>query len=34
MSDETITARIEQLVDEEHSLRRREESDSSDDAAL
>jgi uncharacterized protein DUF2630 len=30
MSDETIANRIENLVAEEHSLRRREEADSSD----
>ena len=34
MSDETISARIERLVDEEHGLRTREEHDSSDPAAL
>jgi Protein of unknown function (DUF2630) len=34
MSDESITARIESLVDEEHTLRTREQSDSADDDAL
>ncbi len=34
MSDESITARIEGLVAEEHELRTREESDSMDDEAL
>ena len=34
MSDETIAARIEQLVAEEHDLRQREEADSADEAAL
>ena len=34
MSDETITARIESLVNEEHALRAREESDAADDDAL
>ncbi|HUA10901.1 MAG TPA: DUF2630 family protein [Solirubrobacteraceae bacterium] len=34
MSDESITARIEGLVAEEHDLRRREEGDSSDPARL
>jgi hypothetical protein len=34
MSDESIAARIERLVHEEHELRSREERDSSDDAAL
>jgi hypothetical protein len=34
MSDETLSARIERLVEEEHSLRSREERDNSDEAAL
>jgi hypothetical protein len=34
MSDESITARIERLVTEEHELRRREQTDSPDDDAL
>ena len=34
MSDESIASRIERLVAEEHQLRSREESDSSDVAAL
>jgi hypothetical protein len=34
MSDETISARIERLVAEEHDLRSREERDSGDKAAL
>jgi hypothetical protein len=34
MSDESIAARIERLVTEEHDLRRREEADIKDDAAL
>ena len=34
MSDESISARIERLVGEEHALRSREERDSSDEAAL
>jgi hypothetical protein len=34
MSDESITARIEQLVAEEHHLRAREEADSPDAEAL
>ena len=34
MSDESIAARIEQLVTEEHELRRREERDSDDTDAL
>lgn len=34
MSDETITARIEQLVAEEHGLRNREQADSDDVDAL
>jgi Protein of unknown function (DUF2630) len=34
MSDETIAARIERLVDEEHELRQREQADSPDDDAL
>jgi hypothetical protein len=34
MSDETVTARIERLVAEEHTLRTREEGDSSDAQAL
>jgi hypothetical protein len=34
MSDETISARIERLVAEEHELRAREERDSHDEAAL
>jgi Protein of unknown function (DUF2630) len=34
MSDETIAAQIEQLVTEEHELRTREETDSTDVAAL
>ena len=34
MSDESISARIEKLVEEEHALRTREERDSADDAAL
>jgi Protein of unknown function (DUF2630) len=34
MSDESITARIENLVAEEHELRRREQDDSGDDAQL
>jgi len=34
MSDESIANRIEQLVSEEHDLRGREETDSTDGAAL
>jgi len=34
MSDESITARIENLVAEEHELRNREQSDAADDDAL
>ena len=34
MSDESITARIESLVTEEHALRTREQSDAADDDAL
>ena len=34
MSDESIAARIERLVTEEHDLRTREQADSSDPAAL
>ena len=34
MSDESIAARIERLVKEEHELRTREEHDSTDPAAL
>jgi hypothetical protein len=34
MSDETIAARIEQLVAEERDLRHREQTDSSEDDAL
>ena len=34
MSDETIAAQIDQLVAEEHALRTREETDSTDDTAL
>ncbi len=34
MSDESIAARIERLVSEEHELRDREQVDSSDPAAL
>jgi hypothetical protein len=34
MSDESIAARIERLVGEEHDLRDREQQDSSDDDAL
>jgi hypothetical protein len=34
MSDESIAARIERLVDEEHALRKREESDATDETAL
>jgi len=34
MSDESIAARIERLVAEEHELRSREQSDSSDEDAL
>ena len=34
MSDESIASHIERLVDEEHELRSREQSDSSDTAAL
>jgi hypothetical protein len=34
MSDESISGRIERLVDEEHALRTREESDSTDGEAL
>jgi len=34
MSDESITARIESLVAEEHELRSREQSDSTDEEAL
>lgn len=34
MSDESITARIERLVAEEHELREREERDSADASAL
>jgi uncharacterized protein DUF2630 len=34
MSDESIAARIERLVDEEHDLRSREQTDSPNPAAL
>jgi uncharacterized protein DUF2630 len=34
MSDESIAARIESLVAEEHELRRREEADSTDETRL
>jgi hypothetical protein len=34
MSDESIAARIERLVDEEHELRDREQVDAADDDAL
>jgi len=34
MSDETIAARIERLVAEEHELRGREQTDSADEEAL
>ncbi|HUB05144.1 MAG TPA: DUF2630 family protein [Solirubrobacteraceae bacterium] len=34
MSDESITARIERLVSEEHALRTREQSDAANDDAL
>ena len=34
MSDESISGRIERLVDEEHALRTREEDDSTDAEAL
>ena len=34
MSDESIAARIEQLVSEEHELRQREEADSAKEDAL
>ena len=34
MSDESIAARIERLVEEEHELRTREEHDNTDPAAL
>ena len=34
MSDESIAARIERLVAEEHDLRRREQADSKDEGAL
>ena len=34
MSDESIAARIERLVDEEHELRNREQADAADDDAL
>jgi hypothetical protein len=34
MSDESIAARIERLVGEEHELRNREQADAADDAAL
>ena len=34
MTDESIAARIERLVAEEHELREREEADSPDDEAL
>ncbi len=34
MSDESITGHIERLVAEEHELRRREQTDSSDESAL
>jgi hypothetical protein len=34
MSDESIAARIEQLVTEEHALRQREEADSTKEDAL
>ena len=34
MTDESVFSRIEALVDEEHKLRQREESDSQDTAAL
>jgi uncharacterized protein DUF2630 len=34
MSDESIAARIERLVDEEHGLRDREQADAADDDAL
>jgi hypothetical protein len=34
MSDESIAARIERLVGEEHELRNREQADAADDQAL
>jgi hypothetical protein len=34
MSDETIAARIERLVNEEHELRQREQADTGSDEAL
>jgi hypothetical protein len=34
MSDETVAARIERLVAEEHELRGREQTDSADEEAL
>ena len=34
MSDESIAARIERLVDEEHELRNREQQDSTDEQRL
>jgi hypothetical protein len=34
MSDESIAARIERLVDEEHELRNREQADAADEEAL
>jgi hypothetical protein len=34
MSDESIAARIERLVDEEHGLRNREQADAGDEEAL
>jgi hypothetical protein len=34
MSDESIAARIDRLVEEEHTLRTREEHDADDDKAL
>jgi hypothetical protein len=34
MSDESIAARIERLVGEEHELRNREQADAADDEAL
>jgi hypothetical protein len=34
MSDESIAARIERLVSEEHELRNREQADAADDDAL
>ena len=34
MSDESIAARIERLVDEEHELRNRERADAADEEAL